>query len=410
MSVVSITFMIALLVVAGVIFFLPRGLPRQILLALCNAIFLYYSVPNWQSWISLAVFILSAYFVGEVVRKIEEPRNRSRIVTTYIALLVAAFVVLKEYQFLSFVIPPGTISRYISIVGISYMLFRQIHYVIDVSEGQIERTSIWVYLNYQLDLFALYAGPIQRYEQFSECWTSLTPVLVDHHDRLKAIARLMIGILKVSVLGAYALRLSEKGGDQQVYARSVHGLIFFAMLFYAYPAYIYFNFSGYCDVVIAGASLVGIRLPENFNHPYLARNPIDFWTRWHMSLTNWIRDYVFTPLYKKGAENSIVKPARLSYVCFFIALFLAGVWHGSTWNFVVFGVLHGCGVSIAKMWEEHIIRTKGRPGLKSYLKSTPIRVVATIGTVHFVCLTLLFFPTDLAGRVQFLRLFVTGRP
>jgi D-alanyl-lipoteichoic acid acyltransferase DltB (MBOAT superfamily) len=261
-----------------------------------------------------------------------------------------------------------------------------------------------------LDLFALYAGPIQRFEQFTECWDTLSPVLMNQHDRLKALARLMFGVLKVSVLGVLALRISEKGGGQQIYARSVHGLILFALLFYAYPAYIYFNFSGYCDVVISGAAMVGIKLPENFNHPYLARNPIDFWTRWHMSLTNWIRDYIFTPLYKKGVENSIMKPAQLGYVCFFIALFLAGVWHGSTWNFVVFGVLHGCGVSITKMWEEHLIRKRGRPGLKSYLASKPVRFAATFATVNFVCFTLMFFPTDLEGRLKFLWLFATGRP
>ena len=161
--------------------------------------------------------------------------------------------------------------------------------------------------------------------------------------------------------------------------------------------------------MIASASLVGIRLPENFNHPYLARNPIDFWTRWHMSLTNWIRDYVFTPTYKKGVENNIMSPQRWSYVCFFIALFLAGVWHGSTWNFVIFGFLHGCGVSVAKMWEQHIIRKRGRAGMKSYMKSLPVHAISVIGTFNFVCFTLLFFPTNLAERAHFLWHFAIGR-
>ena len=231
MSVVSTSFIIALMVVSGLIFFLPRGLPRQILLAICSAVFLSYSVPNWQSWIALAVFVLSAFIVGEVVRKITEPRTRSRVITAYIILLIAAFAVLKEYQFLSFLIPPGTISRYISIVGISYMLFRQIHYVIDVSEGQIERTSLWVYLNYQLDLFTLLIGPIQRYEQFSESFQSLSPVLVDQHDRLKALSRLMIGVLEISVLGVEALHIAEKGSSQQISSHSAGGLLKFAMLF-----------------------------------------------------------------------------------------------------------------------------------------------------------------------------------
>ena len=113
--------------------------------------------------------------VGEVLKRASKPRSVQLIVATYIVVLLISFVFLKDYQFLQFIIPPGAVARYVTIVGISYMLFRQIHYVVDVSQGQIEQTSLWVYLNYQLDLFTLYAGPIQRYQQFEECWMSLSP-------------------------------------------------------------------------------------------------------------------------------------------------------------------------------------------------------------------------------------------
>jgi len=410
MTIASTEFLLALMLVAGTIFFLPRGLPRQILLACCNAGFLFLCIPNLTSAIALAIFILSGFLVGEWTRRNQNPRARYYLVAAYLIALLNAFVVLKEYQFLSFIIHPGTISRWVSIVGLSYMLFRQIHYVVDISEGQIECCSLWAYLNYQLDLFALYAGPIQRFQHFSQSWNSTAPILLTTHQRLKSFARLFIGILKVSLLGVLALKVSQRGSDEQIYARSLSGLTKFALLFYFYPAYIYFNFSGYCDVVIAGAAMVGIELPENFNAPYLARNPIDFWARWHMTLTHWIRDYVFTPLYKKGVEGGIMRPQRWSYLCFFIAMFLAGVWHGSTWNFAVFGLLHGCGVSVAKMWEERIIRRGGRPALRNYLKSKPIRVIAIVATVNFVCFTMLFFPTDLTSRLHFLRSFLLAKP
>lgn len=166
----------AVMVIAAVIFFLPRGLPRQILLAVSNAAFLSLSIPNVNSAIATAIFVLSGFVVAEFLRRTLNHRARPYLLAAYIFLLLAAFVVLKEYQFLGILFPPGVISRRISIVGLSYILFRQIHYVVDVSEGQIEQTSLWTYLNYQFNLFTLYSGPIQRYQHFTESWRWLAAI------------------------------------------------------------------------------------------------------------------------------------------------------------------------------------------------------------------------------------------
>jgi D-alanyl-lipoteichoic acid acyltransferase DltB (MBOAT superfamily) len=100
----------------------------------------------------------------------------------------------------------------------------------------------------------------------------------------------------------------------------------------------------------------------------------------------------------------------ITYACYFIALTLVGVWHGSSWNFVVFGLLNGVGVTATKMWEQAIIRRRGRAGLREYLKSRRIYAVAWLTTMNFVCLTLLFFPTDLRGRAKFLYRFAFEKP
>jgi D-alanyl-lipoteichoic acid acyltransferase DltB (MBOAT superfamily) len=410
MSVTSIAFLVSLLVVAAVFFFLPRGRARRLVLALCSLIFLATQIPTPASWVVMALFVLSGYAAGVWARSSPPGTARKWIVTTYIVLLLAVFVVLKEYQFLQFLIPRGTITRWVGIVGLSYMLFRQIHFVVDASEDQITHPSLWTYLNYQLNLFTLLAGPIQRYEDFARDWDSTAPVLVDGHARRKAIARLLIGILEVTVLGTAAQKLAAREVSHQLYLRSPHDILRFAIFFYAYPAYIYFNFSGYCDVVIAGASLVSLSLPENFNQPYLSRNVIDFWGRWHMTLTHWIRDYIFTPLYKAGIQRQVMRPSYLSYLCFFIALFLAGMWHGSSWNFAVFGLLHGAAVSINKMWEERIIRKRGRPGFRQYMKSPGIRAVSIFMTIQFVCFAFLFFPPQLNARLVFLKRFLLAKP
>lgn len=221
-----------------------------------------------------------------------------------------------------------------------------------------------------------------------------------------AYGRVLIGMLKVALVGAFFMHVSDRFSQTQLHANKPTDVLKFAAIFYCYPAYIYFNFAGYCDIVIAGAALCGMVLPENFNHPWLARNPIDFWTRWHMTLTHLIRDYLFTPLYKNIVQRRPALARQASYGCYFVAPFLAGVWHGSSWNFVVFGLLHGMGVSVAKMWEESIIRRRKRAGLREYLKSPKIRVAAVVATFHFICFTFLFFPPDLRWKINFLRRFI----
>ena len=118
----------------------------------------------------------------------------------------------------------------------------------------------------------------------------------------------------------------------------------FPVVFYFYPLYLYFNFAGYCDIVIAAARLFGMKLPENFNRPWLARNPIEFWTRWHITLGTWIRDYLFMPMYKPVVERWPKRAQSLAWIFYFLAFVVAGVWHGTTLNFLFLRNLAGHGM------------------------------------------------------------------
>jgi D-alanyl-lipoteichoic acid acyltransferase DltB (MBOAT superfamily) len=402
--------LIGLFVLAAVFFLFPAGRSRQIVLALCNAGFLILFVPDSATWIALALFVLSGYYAAKTARRIAGTRTYSPFLAGYITLVLATFLILKKYRFLQPILPHQIFGLNLAIVGLSYMLFRQIHFVVDVAEDQIQQVSLWDYLNYQFNLFGLLAGPIQRYQEFHESWSSLRPLVGSWRDQLGTNARLFAGVVKLSLVAPLFLHWADSVSSRQLYAGQLGDLAKFAVLFYAYPVYIYFNFSGYCDIVIAGAALVGMRLPENFNRPYFARNMIDYWTRWHMSLTNWIRDYLFTPLYKNGVERWPNRMKGITYACYFIALTIVGVWHGSSWNFVVFGLLNGVGVTATKIWEQAIIRRRGRAGLREYLKSRPIHAVAWVMTMNFVCLTLLFFPTNLRERARFLYRFAFEKP
>lgn len=342
-------------------------------------LFLWLQTPDVTHFAVLVAFVLSGYAAGLLLAQ----RPSTAILTAYLVALTAAFVILKRYAFLQLIAGDTLLSHALDLVGLSFIFFRQIHYVVDVKQGEIRDFTLWGYLVYQLNPFTLLAGPIQRYQRFQEDWQSLTPRYADAHELRMAILRILIGVIKVSVLAEICISLAFNPPDEL-------GSFDKIARFYLFPAYVYFNFAGYCDIVIAGASLVGLRVPENFDHPFRSRNMIDYWTRWHRTLSFWIRDYVFTPLYMAIARRQPTWAPHLAFLCYFVALFLAGVWHGATWNFVVFGLLNGAGVSAAKLWENWIIAHYGRQGLRTYLASTPIQWIARFATVNFVCLTMIF--------------------
>jgi alginate O-acetyltransferase complex protein AlgI len=404
-NVAGIEFIIGVLLAAAIFFHLPTPLLRQSLWAAANVLVLWLVVPNTASWVALAVFLGSGYLMVRMLRMCPS----GRLLASYLALLVVAFLVLKQYAILDWVLPrnlldtltrflggslqDGVLRHAVRILGLSYMLFRQIHVLVDASQGQIERISLWSFVNYQVSLFTIQAGPIQRYQDFEEQWRTLQPVLSDRYGLLQNCLRLLWGVMKIGLIAP----LFYQGWDEvlpSLVNMRVAGWKYvaeFPVVFYFYPIYLYCNFSGYCDIVIAANRFLGMRLPENFNYPWLARNVLDFWNRWHITLGLWIRDYLFMPMYKPVVEHWPKRAAGLAWIFYLLAFIVAGAWHGTTVNFLVYGGLQGLGASLAKIWENRIIAIRGRNGLKQYMQSGHIRFVAIVLNLHFQCFSLLFF-------------------
>ena len=146
---------------------------------------------------------------------------------------------------------------------------------------------------------------------------------------------------------------------------------------YGYAMQLFFDFSGYTDIAMGAALLLGIQLPENFRQPYLSVNLADFWRRWHITFSNWLRDYLFDVLPKRR------KHPLLSYsYAFLITFTLGGLWHGITWNFLIWGVLHGLGLGVVFAWK----MVRKLPSPRWWAKALGVLV-----TFHFVCFTWVFF-------------------
>jgi alginate O-acetyltransferase complex protein AlgI len=403
-NVTGIEFIAAMLAAAAVFFHLRAVVVRQAVWAAANFFVLWLVLPNESYWIALAAFICSGYVTAQVLRTWPSRWLQS----VYLVLLVAAFLVLKQYSFLEFLPAPldqatrgilgvpmrvGAAQEVVQILGLSFILFRQIHVLVDAAQGQIERLSLWSYVNYQVSLFTILAGPIQRFQDFDEQWRTLAPALADLHELLVNCQRLLWGVIKIALIAP----LFYRGWDElvvQLAAGHYSGwkcVVYFAVVFYFYPVYLYCNFAGYCDIVIAANRFFGMRLPENFNRPWLARNVIEFWTRWHITLGTWIRDYLFMPMYKPVVERWPKKTQNWAWLFYFLAFAIAGAWHGTTLNFLCYGVWQGIGMSATKIYETWLLKRRGRQGLRDYLKSNRIRFMAILVNFHFQCVSMLIF-------------------
>jgi alginate O-acetyltransferase complex protein AlgI len=283
-----------------------------------------------------------------------------------ILAVIFVYIWLKQYTFL----PQGIFLRapYLTL-GLSYIFFRVLHLLIETGDGaQKQRVGPFAYLMYCLNFTTLISGPIQRYEDFAEDQFAAEPVPLGVRVTGLQLERIIRGFFKVNVMALLLHAFQVDALEQLTHPYAPLQLRLWAALRLAilYPFFLYCNFSGYMDIVIAIARLMRLRLPENFNRPFAASSCIDFWNRWHMTLSNWLKTYVYNPLLitLMGRFSSLAVQQFLGILCFFVTFFLIGVWHGRTSEFVFFGVLTGAGMSVNKLWQLAMVRVLGRKGYK----------------------------------------------
>lgn len=223
-------------------------------------------------------------------------------------------------------------------VGISFYTFQSISYVVDVYKEKIQPTRYWIDYIFFLSFFpALVAGPIVRADYFlpqleenrqpsrSEIWAGLWLII--------------IGVIKKALIADYISQYNDLVFNDPTLYTGVQAL----MGVLGYTMQIYCDFSGYSDMAIGIALIMGFKLGINFDSPYQSRNLTEFWRRWHISLSSWLRDYVYIPL--GGNRKGTVR----TYVNNFLTMLIGGLWHGAAWKFVFWGAMHGVGLAIHKM-------------------------------------------------------------
>ena len=281
--------------------------------------------------------------------------QRGPLGSAYVAaliLIIVLFFWLKRYSFL----PQASFLPFTySVIGLSYIFFRVMHLVIDAHGGDLPGPVSPVgYLNYVLNFTSLVSGPIQRYQDYAEMQLGAEELPLDLRTAGGACERIVTGLFKVVVLAAVLHEWHERMLHAFPGEATTPGRILTALgAVVGYTFYLYCNFSGYTDIVIGAARFYRLELPENFDHPFSATSFLDFWSRWHMTLSGWLKTYVYNSLVL--ALMARFPSARaapfLAVAAFFVTFFLIGLWHGQTSEFAVYGLLLGLGVSVNKLYQ-----------------------------------------------------------
>ncbi|MBZ0287302.1 MAG: hypothetical protein K8I30_06790 [Anaerolineae bacterium] len=342
-------------------------------------------------------------------------RGKNALLTAAILFIVLAFIILKTDILAAAVStllrtangqnPELASAADLSWLGISYIAFRLIHILREKQLGRLPALSLREHITYVIFFPALASGPIDRAERFAPDLRALPDLQLFIPPRLiEAGGRISVGLFKKFVLGD-SLALFALNPTNAAQATSAGALW---LLLYAYAFRLYLDFSGYTDIVIGIGILLGVRLPENFDLPYLKQSITAFWQSWHITLSNWVRFYVFSPL-SRNLLRYKVSPLLAVFIAQLATMVIIGLWHGVQWTFLVWGVWHGVGLFIHKIWSD---RTRKR---YMTLKSQPrlLRAWTIAGillTFHFVALGWVWFalPDIQLAAQTFGRLFGIG--
>lgn len=242
------------------------------------------------------------------------------------------------------------VDKIILPVGISFYLFQVISYTVDVYRGHVSPVRNILDFGFYVSFFPqLVAGPIVRASEFIP--QLYKPFFLSRRQFGIAVFWILNGLMKKVILSDYlAVNFIDRVFQSPLLFSGFENL--FAL--FSYSLQVYADFSGYTDIAIGVALLLGFTLPQNFDSPYKAINPQQFWRRWHMSLSRWLKSYVYIPM---GGNRSCFLPyVKSKLVCSninsFMTMLIGGLWHGASWNFVIWGALNGVGMIINKIWRE----------------------------------------------------------
>ena len=380
--------------------------PRTIFLLVLS--YCFYAAWDWRYLPLIFGSSTVDFFLARAVHREQRPGAKRLLLLITVALNLGFLGFFKYWNFasdnvhallaLAHGVAPTTSAFRVLLppVGISFFTFESMSYVVDVYRGElVPHRSYFRYLLFVSFFPHLVAGPIVRPRDLLpqlERRPSLT-----REDGSEALFLIATGLVKKLVLSdQLAQNLVDRVFERPTSFSSLEVLC----AVYGYAAQIYCDFSGYTDIAIGSALLLGVRFPKNFDSPYKAEDLSDFWRRWHISLSTWLRDYLYIPL---GGNRGAGWMGWKTYRNLMLTMLLGGLWHGASWTFVFWGFLHGAGLVVTRLWQrrgprfrrvEHPYR-EAREGARARPTTSedhPVyKAIRVVLTFHYVCLAWIFF-------------------
>jgi len=379
MTITSTGFLLFLFLAALVFNLAPGRWRSGLIFPVTTLVFLWLVMPTPGGTFTVLGFVAVFWFLLECAHK--WPRRSVQTGVLFGALLVFGWI--KSYDFLSF-LPLS--SQIPATIGLSYILIRALQLLIDFFETPAIRPDPVTLFSFLTSWPCLVSGPIQRFQDFQEQLRSMQDFRLNADVLLHSVRRIIKGYFYVIVLADVTehfwlgLKAVSFEAPHPVALGAAQGAFLF---------HLYFDFAGYTEIVIGAGYLFGLVLPENFRKPFHAKSFLDFWGRWHMTMSNWFKVYVFNPVLMAFTKHWPAKNAALflGIAAFFITFFLVGLWHGTTWAFVTCGLLLGFGAGTNHLYRTWLRSYLGRTRFDALCAATPYLAMAAAFTFTYICLS-----------------------
>ena len=374
---------------AGFALFYPLMSRRVLLRIIYVTLFsLYFYYKSSGIYFLLLVFVATSdYFIGKAIYSAASVTKRKLLVTLSLCIDLGLLVYFKYTNMIIDLINTvrGGHIEFKDIflpIGISFFTFQSLSYIIDIYRHRLRPVRRWIDYLFYISFFPqLVAGPIVRARDFiPQIYRS--PIIVSRAMFGEGVFLIICGLFKKAVISDFiSINFVDRVFDNPLLYTGLENL--FAV--YGYALQIYCDFSGYSDMAIGIALLLGFRFDRNFDSPYKSATITEFWRRWHISLSSWLRDYLYISL--GGNRKGTVR----TYVNLLVTMVLGGLWHGASLRFVIWGALHGVSLAVHKFVMKHFPSFKAT-GMK--MKSPYRRIIGIIITFHLVCVGWVFFRAD----------------
>jgi len=363
---------------AVVLYYILPPKVRPYLIFLLNVVFYY--LYGIYYLLVFTIIVLGTYFFSEFIVRSKNINKKDIILFTSITFLIVILLFLKYQNFIYIE------NALFFPIGISFYVFKSISYLIETQRGNLEgRISFVNCVSYVSFFPSVQSGPIDKPNV-------LIPQLVSENkfraDNIIIGSKLIVfGLFKKSVIADRLSPFIDNVYNNPLNFKS--GALLLAVFLYSFQ--IYFDFSGYTDIAIGSARFFGINLAKNFDRPYLSKSIPEFWRRWHITLSNFLRDYIFLPIsyrlskyFAKNNYSRFYTDMATYIVASLITMFIAGIWHGNGLGFVVWGILHGIYLVNSRLFAKHRKKINTALGINNYkIINNTIKITITFSLITF---------------------------